>query len=249
MMNSSVRTLLALAAVLLLGTSVAFAQATRTWISGVGDDENPCSRTAPCLTFAGAIDKTAAGGEISVLDPGDYGSVTITKSITLNGAGKAAGILVSCLNGITIDAGPADIVKLLHLQIDGFGTAAVGIQFNSGAALIVDDVFVQGFASGIEVYAGKTTVGDSLITQSSSIGVNVRGGALALENTILTANNVAAQATGSGTLRLSNTSLYNNLSGLGCGGGGLLTAGNNRKAGNSGGVVPICAPTGRVTVY
>src|SRR5438477_3797204 len=48
----------------------AFAQATRTWVSGVGDDVNPCSRTAPCKTFAGAISKTAGGGEIDVLDPG-----------------------------------------------------------------------------------------------------------------------------------------------------------------------------------
>ena len=63
--------------------SSAHAQATRTWVSGVGDDANPCSRTAPCKTFAGAISKTAAHGEISVLDPGPYGAVTITKSITL----------------------------------------------------------------------------------------------------------------------------------------------------------------------
>ena len=63
----------------------ASAQATRTWISGVGDDANPCSRTAPCKTFAGAISKTAEGGEINALDPGGYGAVTITKSITIDG--------------------------------------------------------------------------------------------------------------------------------------------------------------------
>ena len=63
--------------------SPASAQATRTWISGVGDDVNPCSRTAPCKTFAGAIAKTAAGGEIDTLDPGGFGAVTVTKAITL----------------------------------------------------------------------------------------------------------------------------------------------------------------------
>src|ERR1700685_738577 len=69
---------------LAIGVGSAQAQATRTWISGVGDDANPCSRTAPCKTFAGAISKTAAGGEIDCLDPGGFGAVTITKSITLD---------------------------------------------------------------------------------------------------------------------------------------------------------------------
>src|SRR4051812_1700969 len=79
--------------------SLAQAQATRTWVSGVGDDANPCSRTAPCKTFAGAISKTAARGEISVLDPGGFGTVNITKAITLNGTGTLAGILASSTNG------------------------------------------------------------------------------------------------------------------------------------------------------
>src|ERR1700684_214008 len=85
-----------------LAIAPAHAQATRTWVSGVGDDANPCSRTAPCKTFAGAISKTAAGGEISVLDPGGFGGVTITQSITLDGDGTLASILVASTNGITI---------------------------------------------------------------------------------------------------------------------------------------------------
>src|SRR6187399_33164 len=78
--------------------SMAQAQATRTWVSGVGDDVNPCSRTAPCKTFAGAISKTAAGGEIDALDPGGFGAVTITKNITLDGTGTFASILASLVN-------------------------------------------------------------------------------------------------------------------------------------------------------
>src|SRR3712207_8357645 len=70
-------------------SAVAQAQATRTWVSGVGDDVNPCSRTAPCKTWAGAISKTAAGGEIDALDPGGYGTLTITKSITVDGTDGA----------------------------------------------------------------------------------------------------------------------------------------------------------------
>src|SRR5688572_10414768 len=85
--------------------SIANAQATRTWVSGVGDDANPCSRTAPCKTYAGAISKTAAGGEISTLDPGGFGAVTITKSMTIDGTnGQGFGsILASGTNGININ--------------------------------------------------------------------------------------------------------------------------------------------------
>src|ERR1051325_10547439 len=92
----SMTVVLALAVV---GTPVVVAQATRTWVSGVGDDANPCSRTAPCKTFAGAISKTAGGGEINVLDPGGFGGVTITKSLTISSTFEA-GVLVSGTNAI-----------------------------------------------------------------------------------------------------------------------------------------------------
>src|SRR4051812_46989016 len=80
--------------------AVAHAQATRTWVSGVGDDANPCSRTAPCKTFAGTISKTAGAGEIDTLDPGGFGAVTITKSMTIDGTAGLAGVLASGSNGI-----------------------------------------------------------------------------------------------------------------------------------------------------
>src|SRR5450432_4615171 len=80
--------------------SLASAQATRTWVSGVGDDVNPCSRTAPCKTFAGAISKTAAGGEINCLDPGGFGGVTITKSMTISCEAGTAGVVVAGTNGL-----------------------------------------------------------------------------------------------------------------------------------------------------
>src|SRR5437879_1666964 len=86
-----------------LTSFLSFAQASRAWVSGVGDDANPCSRTAPCKTFAGAISKTAAHGEISVLDPGGFGAVTITKAITISGDGTLAGILNTGVNGIVVD--------------------------------------------------------------------------------------------------------------------------------------------------
>src|SRR5438552_12500621 len=92
--------------VIFLSSTEAQAQATRTWVSGVGDDVNPCSRTAPCKTWAGAISKTAAGGEIDALDPGGFGTVTITKSITLDGTtGSGFGsILASAVTGVFVNA-------------------------------------------------------------------------------------------------------------------------------------------------
>src|ERR671938_462835 len=86
----------------LLAATAANAQATRTWVSGVGDDVNPCSRTAPCKTFAGAISKTAIAGEIDALDDGGYGAVTITKSITIDGGGHLASVLASGTTGINV---------------------------------------------------------------------------------------------------------------------------------------------------
>src|SRR5580700_9888635 len=94
-----------------LAIAPAHAQATRTWVSGVGDDANPCSRTAPCKTFAGAISKTSASGEINCLDPGGFGAITITKAITLNCSATLGSILVAGTPGVTINA-PAAIVVL-----------------------------------------------------------------------------------------------------------------------------------------
>src|SRR5213592_4007874 len=95
----------ALALLALAVPSSAFGQATRTWVSGVGDDANPCSRTAPCKTFAGAISKTAAGGEINCIDPGGFGAVTITKSLAIDCGTNAGGILNAGVNGVIINAG------------------------------------------------------------------------------------------------------------------------------------------------
>jgi hypothetical protein len=244
-----IRTALAYTACMFLGTSIASAQATRTWVSGVGDDVNPCSRTAPCKTFAGAISKTAAGGEISVLDPGGFGGVTITKSLTISGVGINSSVLsTSATNGIVINAGPNDVVTLRHLQVNGAGSGNIGIRQFNGAALVVDDVNVFGFDTGIETNTGNTTVTHSVISNNRGFGLNGKGGTLTIESSMITTNNVAVQATGAGQVRLSDNSIYNNLTGFGCGGGVLASAGNNRKAGNVGGVVPVCAPTTTIAI-
>src|SRR6266851_10223549 len=105
-----------IAVLMCLMTVSAFAQATRTWVSGVGDDVNPCSRTAPCKTWAGAISKTASGGIIDALDPGGFGALTITKAMTINGDATIASVLNSSVNGIVVNAGPSDIITLRHIS-------------------------------------------------------------------------------------------------------------------------------------
>ncbi len=126
-----------------LGSIAAHAQATRTWVSGVGDDVNPCSRTAPCKTFAGAISKTAAGGEISVLDPGGFGAVTITKNITINGDGTLAGILNASTNGVIIN-GAGIKVNLRSLSIHGGGTGINGIRILNASEVNVENCTIEG---------------------------------------------------------------------------------------------------------
>jgi Right handed beta helix region len=146
----------------LIFASFAQAQATRTWVSGVGDDANPCSRTAPCKTFAGAISKTFINGEIDALDPGGFGAVTITKSITLDGTGTFASVLASGTNGINISIAvnsndPFRTVRIRGLSITGTGASGtagtrtgingININTNGAAAIFVEDTVISDFGS------------------------------------------------------------------------------------------------------
>ena len=130
--------------------SIAQAQASRTWVSGVGDDANPCSRTAPCKTWAGAISKTAPCGEIDALDPGGFGAVTITKSITLDGSGTFASILASLVNGIIINVAATDVVTIRGLSINGFCNGISGIKITNTMpkAVNVEDCVIFRFSTG-----------------------------------------------------------------------------------------------------
>jgi hypothetical protein len=205
---------LVLAAIFFISVhGAASAQASRTWVSGVGDDANPCSRTAPCKTFAGAISKTAAGGEISVLDPGGYGGVTITKSITINNTGGEAGVLVSGTNAIIINAAATDRVTLRGLTIEGLGTGLNGIRVLSAAEVVVDNCQIQGFrgtspAAGIVLAPSSGTT--RLTVRDSTINAN--GQAVAGNGNA----GIAVKPTGSGTAiaDINNTHLANNGTGL-----------------------------------
>jgi hypothetical protein len=146
----------AIAVVALAVPSAAFGQATRTWVSGVGDDANPCSRTAPCKTFAGAISKTANGGEINCIDPGGFGAVTITKSMAIKCRYTEGGLLVSATNGVVINGANTDKVTLDGLDINGLkipssGASLSGVKvLNAGRVNILHSE-IYGFQAGVTV--------------------------------------------------------------------------------------------------
>jgi hypothetical protein len=198
-----------------LATAPAHAQATRTWISGVGDDANPCSRTAPCKTFAGAISKTAAGGEIDALDPGGFGALTITKAITLDGGGgQVASILVSGTNGININAGASDVIIIRNLRFNGIvqtGSAGlVGVSINTAGRVIIEKCDIFGFGTaGVGASPTSGTVAfkvqeTTLNNNGGGITIKPTGGATvnaSIERTHIDANTGAGMrvdGTGSG---------------------------------------------------
>ena len=216
---------LSIVIVILAASSLASAQATRTWVSGVGDDANPCSRTAPCKTFAGAISKTAVGGEIDALDPGGFGAVTITKSITLDGCCMAS-ILASGVNAIIVNVGvsasdPERRVTIRHLSINGTGspsagvgarTGLVGIKFLAGSALFVENCYIQNFTQeGVGTATSENgayiSVKDTNIT-NCNVGMSIAtggsfiiGAADRVRIEKMTTNGVAYGTNGFGTIR------------------------------------------------
>lgn len=181
--------------------SIANAQATRTWVSGTGDDVNPCSRTAPCKTFPGAYSKTAAGGEIDALDPGGFGTITIGKAITIDGGGGiVASILGSSAPGVTVNGAATDVVILRNLRLTGIRQSSFpgtnGINFNSGK-LVVENCFIFGWGThGINAAAnGSLSVKDTDIENNGSDGIrlanNGSGAINALFDNVRSENNGA----------------------------------------------------------
>lgn len=210
--------------------SLAHAQATRTWVSGVGDDANPCSRTAPCKTFAGAISKTAAGGEINVLDPGGFGGVTITKSITISSEGFEAGVLVSGTNAIIVNVPSAtNVVVLRGLDIEGLGTGLNGITILTGGTVYVEKCTINHFTqSGINfaptvansrLHVVDTIVRNNGVLPSSGQGILVNptgaGAQANLDHVRLEGNIAGLKAQGSSTTSVSESvAASNNFAGF-----------------------------------
>ena len=212
---------LAIATFMFATVSIAQAQASRTWVSGVGDDVNPCSRTAPCKTWAGAISKTAACGEIDALDPGGFGAVTITKSITLDGTGTFASILASLTTGIIINAAATDVVTIRGISINGFCNGIRGMNILQAKTVNVEDCVIFRFTNeGI------------LVNESGDMRLNVR-------NTVIRDNvgDGIATVTSSATLKIRTTlehvSLIGNGHGLHARSGSLVTARNSVFSNNT----------------
>jgi hypothetical protein len=152
-------------------------------VSGVGDDANPCSRTAPCKTFAGSISKTADGGEIDCIDPGGFGTVTLTKSVTIDGGGTFASILAAGTNGVNVnDSGSGapgtKVIRLRNISINGAGTGLIGINYTSGKALYVENCQIFGFkaGSGVGINVNLVLDGGQLFVRDSFIAENLGDG-------------------------------------------------------------------------
>jgi hypothetical protein len=157
---------------------LAHAQATRTWVSGIGDDANPCSRTAPCKTFAGAISKTATAGEINTLDPGGFGGVTITKSMTIDGRSGLAGVLVNGTNAIVVNAPSSAVVILRNLEINGVGGGLRGIVILAAGDVRIENCKIFGFTQrGIEDdrTAGHLFITDTVVSNNTQTGILTLG--------------------------------------------------------------------------
>lgn len=201
------------------------AQATRTWVSGVGDDVNPCSRTAPCKTFAGAISKTAAGGEIDALDPGGFGAVTITKNILIDGTTGAGfgSILASATNGVNVNdsatgAPNTIVVRLRNLSINGAGTTLGinGVNFTSGATVHVENCTIRNFSgAGIRVatpqparlVVNQTTISEITGQGIEFAGTNAANDAGVIDNTTITRSGAGVRISNRASVAISNSNI------------------------------------------
>lgn len=214
----------AMALASLLASVSASAQATRTWVSGVGDDVNPCSRTAPCKTFAGAISKTAAGGIINCLDPGGFGTVTITKSIEIDCLNVKAGVLAAGTNGINVN-GAGITVVLRGLSIEGVGTGLIGVNIVQGDVVHIEKCTIRGFRSGSAtgVKVGTSASNPDVSISDSDITDNGAGSGGGI---------ISAPSAGLAFVTVSNVRLLNNTYGVANGSNSRTRISRSLFAGN-----------------
>ena len=204
---------LIMSVLLLLASGSAFAQATRTWVSGVGDDANPCSRTAPCKTWAGAISKTAADGIINCIDPGGFGAVTITKSITISCKQVEGSALASSTTGVIINGAGINVV-LRGLDIDGSPATSPGvngIRFLQGASLIVEDCVIRDFNAVSPNGNGILVNNTSLVADIHVINSNITGNGAGTGGAGI---QITPSGTGSARVTINNSVLSNNVTGV-----------------------------------
>jgi hypothetical protein len=197
--------------------SMAHAQATRTWVSGVGDDANPCSRTAPCKTFAGAISKTATGGIINAIDSAGFGAVTISKAITIDASPFMGGVLQSGATAVIVNAISTSNVTLRGLDIEGVSAATNGVRILTAASVVIENCQIYGFSRGI---SGEGTVSMNVTVNNSTIKHNTNGifiaptggtTKLAVDDSLVAKNSSNGILTGSNTEAfISNSTITGN---------------------------------------
>src|SRR5262245_6349593 len=216
----------------------------RTFVSSQGSDANLCLIASPCRTFQAALALTTAGGEIFVLNSANYGSLTITKAVTITSEGAVAGVLATTGVGITINAGASDVINLRGLDIDGGKTGVTGIQFSSGSALNIQRSSIRGFTgSGINFAptgASSLFVSDTMVSNNQGNGILVPGGAAAVKGALtrVTAigNGVGFFASGTGvTMTVADAVASNNSYGIGANAAAVMVR-NSAVSSNSVGI-------------
>jgi len=189
--------LLTLAAVLFCSASISATTIAHTWVSGSGNDSNPCTFASPCATFANALAKTTAGGIITAKDAGDFGAVTIAQSVTIDGANLGS---ITLTSGFGINITASANVTVQNLTINGLGSVDNGIIVASGGTVIVDNCRIMNISiTGIFFEgAGNLTVENSRIESfwgGSTWGIEIEGSAavnVVVKNTVIDASPVSA---------------------------------------------------------
>jgi hypothetical protein len=259
-MRKSTLPLVAIGTLLACGlySAPASAQQSRSWVSGVGDDFNPCTRTAPCKTFSGAISKTAINGIINCLDPGAFGVLTINKSITVDCHDVFAGVLASGQSGMTINIAvnandPHRTVHLRNIYLSGTGvsgtvgtrTGLIGVRILSAAKVILEDMLISDFSqqgvADTRVGNGSLFIRNTTITKNNGacIGLAATGGTLgAYADDVRCDGNGLGVAAGTGNNFIANRSVFSGNTGAGVqADGGQITINGSLISNNGTGVI------------
>ena len=199
--------------------SGASAATPRTFVSGSGNDNDPCTLLKPCRTFSRAISQVDAGGEVIALDSAGYSSFTVNKAVTVEApAGVYAGITTTgstATIAIDVNAGNADAVTLRGLSINSLGTNAVGIRFANGGTLHVENCVLNANELGLwSVGSGTLNVKDSVF-RGNQIGIKVEPtsgtASAAIEQVRLEANTDGLDVVDGATVTVHNSIATGNL--------------------------------------
>jgi hypothetical protein len=207
-----------------MATPLLEATSAHTWVGGNGNDANAGTQTSPYATFQTAVNNTTAGGMVSVASPGDFGAVTISHSITIDGGGIGGTITFTGGEGIFVTAGTADTVILRHLTVDGLGVGTDAIFLNQAQYLLVEDCKLEGFTqiglglgslSAQNVVVRNTTIaGGTLGLRTFQSSGNVSYDVVSLHNVSISGASSAAVFSRNGVLEISDSVITQSLIGL-----------------------------------